>query len=134
MKSVTAGLVALSIVLTPAPAFAWGATGHELVTGAAIDALSKNVPAFLKTKTARWQMSLLGREPDRSRGAGKTHDWERDSAHYINIGDDGLAEGRVLLLQHVDLTLELGVRGDATGLRDDHSYIMLLCSVLRVVL
>lgn len=93
MKSVTAGLVALSIVLTPAPAFAWGATGHELVTGAAIDALSKNVPAFLKTKTARWQMSLLGREPDRSRGAGKTHDWERDSAHYINIGDDGLAEG-----------------------------------------
>jgi hypothetical protein len=93
MKRITSALIALAIALAPAPAFAWGATGHELVSGIAVDMLSKDVPAFLKTKIARFQIALLGREPDRSRGAGKTHDWERDPAHYINIGDDGLAEG-----------------------------------------
>lgn len=86
-----AALVAFTT--TPAPAFAWGATGHELISGAAIDGLSKDIPAFLKTKTARDQIALLGREPDRSRGAGRTHDWERDPAHYINLDDEGRAGG-----------------------------------------
>lgn len=83
----------VAVTTTPAPAFAWGATGHELISGAAIDMLAKDVPAFLRTKTARDQIALLGREPDRSRGAGKTHDWERDSGHYVNIDDNGLAGG-----------------------------------------
>lgn len=93
MRRTVGVLIAGALALTPAPAFAWGATGHELVSGIAIDMLSKDIPAFLRTKAARAQIALLGREPDRSRGAGRTHDWERDPAHYINIGDDGLAEG-----------------------------------------
>lgn len=88
MKRTAAALLAISIALTPAPAFAWGATGHELVTGAAVSSLSKDLPAFLKTKTAQWQMTLLGREPDRWRGAGLTHDRERDPAHFLDVGDD----------------------------------------------
>ncbi len=58
-------MLALTTALAPLPAFAWGATGHELVTGAAIDALSKDLPAFLKTSTARAQIALISREPDR---------------------------------------------------------------------
>ncbi len=85
--------IALAIALSPAPAFAWGATGHELVSAAAVDALSKELPAFLKTATAKWQMTLLGREPDRWRGAGLVHDRERDQAHYLDVGDDDKVNG-----------------------------------------
>ncbi len=76
-----------------APAFAWGARGHELISGAAINGLPKDIPAFLRTRAAHDQIVMLGREPDRSRGAGKTHDWERDPGHYINLDDNGLAGG-----------------------------------------
>lgn len=94
MKAMAAAILAIPVLaLAPTPAFAWGATGHEMVTGVAIDLLSRDIPAFLKTKKARAQLALLGREPDRSRDAGRTHALERNSAHYINIGDDGLAEG-----------------------------------------
>ncbi len=81
------------MLLAPAPAFAWGSTGHELVSGAAIDALPDEIPAFLRSKTARAQIALLGREPDRWRGAGKAHDYERDPGHYINLDDDAIAAG-----------------------------------------
>jgi hypothetical protein len=35
----------------------------------------------------------MGRELDRSRGAGKTHDAERDPGHYIDLADDGTVMG-----------------------------------------
>ena len=88
--SLAAILAATSLT---APAFAWGARGHELISGAAIAGLSKDVPAFLRTKASHDQIVMLGREPDRWRGAGKTHDWERDPGHYINLDDAGLAAG-----------------------------------------
>ena len=78
------------------PAFAWGATGHELVTGAAIDGLSTDLPAFLKTPTVRAQIALLGREPDRWKSSGKVHDLDRDSAHFIDLGDGGAVGGVTL--------------------------------------
>lgn len=95
MKRVLALSIAAIVTATAvnAPAFAWGARGHELISAAAIDGLSKDVPAFLRTKAAHDQILMLGREPDRSRGAGKTHDWERDPGHYINLDDNGLASG-----------------------------------------
>jgi hypothetical protein len=83
----------LVLAATPSPAFAWGATGHELVSGAAIDALSKDTPAFLKTRTARNQIALIGREPDRWRSSGKVHDYDRDSAHFIDLDDDATIGG-----------------------------------------
>lgn len=89
MKPASVAILALALAVTPAPAFAWGATGHELVSGCAVDMLSKDVPAFLRTKLARAQIALLGREPDRWKGAGRAHDSERDAAHYLDVGDDG---------------------------------------------
>jgi hypothetical protein len=112
MKSAFVALAVIAAAIAPAPAFAWGATGHELVSGAAIDMLSKDLPAFLKTKTARWQIALLGREPDRWRGAGLVHDRERDPAHYLDVGDDDKVNG----LYTLDLLP--GTRGDfEKGLR-----------------
>ena len=107
-----AALLAIALAFAPAPAFAWGATGHELISGAAIDMLSKDIPAFLKTASARWQIALLGREPDRWRGAGLVHDRERDPAHFLDVGDDDKING----LYTLDLLP--GTRGDfEKGLR-----------------
>lgn len=39
----------------------------------------------------------MGRELDRSKGAGKTHDAERDPGHYVDLADDGSVEGIVPL-------------------------------------
>ena len=33
-------------------------------------------------------LALMGRELDRSKGAGETHDKERDPGHYIDIADE----------------------------------------------
>jgi hypothetical protein len=96
IRTPLAAIFALALAATPLPAFAWGATGHELVSGAAIDALSKDVPAFLRTRAARDQIALIGREPDRWRGSGKVHDYDRDSAHFIDLGDDGTIGGVTL--------------------------------------
>jgi hypothetical protein len=96
IRTPLAACLAVVIALAPLPAFAWGATGHELVTGAAIDALSKEIPAFLRTRTARDQIALIAREPDRWRGSGKVHDYDRDSAHFIDLGDDGAIGGLTL--------------------------------------
>jgi hypothetical protein len=93
MKRTAAALLAIAIALQSTPAFAWGSAGHELVTGAAVSSLSKDLPAFLKTATAQWQMTILGREPDRWRGAGLVHDRERDQAHYLDVGDDDKVNG-----------------------------------------
>lgn len=112
MKRATTALLAIAVAVAPAPAFAWGATGHELVSGSAVDMLSKDVPAFLKTRMARWQIALLGREPDRWRGAGLVHDRERDPAHFVDVGDDDKVNG----LYTLDLLP--GTRGDfEKGLR-----------------
>lgn len=102
--TVRAAASALALALAAAPvAFAWGSTGHEFVTGAAIAGLSKDVPAFLKTPTTLWQITILGREPDRWKTAGKTHDYERDPAHYINVADDGTIAAGAWTLDNLPL-------------------------------
>jgi hypothetical protein len=35
------------------------------------------------------ELALMGRELDRSKGAGETQDKERDPGHYIDLADDG---------------------------------------------
>src|SRR5579871_6162124 len=86
-------LLAVLPALAPSPALAWGATGHEFVSGAAIDGLSSDVPLFLRIKTARDQIALLGREPDRWKSSGRIHDTDRDDAHFIDLDDKGDALG-----------------------------------------
>jgi hypothetical protein len=69
--------------------WAWGATGHEWVSGIAIEKLPDSIPAFVRRPEAAAEIAVLGRELDRSRGAGKTHDAERDPGHYIDLADNG---------------------------------------------
>src|SRR5260370_7502440 len=85
--------------------WAWGATVHEWVSGIAIERLSDNLPPFIRTPEAAADMAVLGRELDRSRGAGRTHDAERDPGHSINLADDGTVVG-ALPLSRLPLTRE----------------------------
>jgi hypothetical protein len=77
--------------------WAWGATGHEWVSGIAIEKLPDRVPAFVHTPVAAAEIAAMGRELDRSKGAGKTHDADRDPGHYIDLADDGAVMGALPL-------------------------------------
>lgn len=80
--------VAMSVSLAPSPVCAWGATGHRLVSGAAIRALPADLPAFLRTPDAHDEVALLGPEADRVKGAGQPLDGDDDPAHYVDVSDD----------------------------------------------
>jgi hypothetical protein len=75
-------------VAAPA-AWAWGSMGHREIGVDAMKALPGDLPAFLRTPEAAQKVGELAREPDRWRDAGKVHDTDRDSAHFINIDDEG---------------------------------------------
>lgn len=83
--------------LAPAPALAWGAMGHRIAGVAAMGALPDEVPAFLRTPTAAGDVGELSRELDRSKGAGKVHDSDRDPAHFLDVEDDGKVLGGPLI-------------------------------------
>jgi hypothetical protein len=86
-------VLAAVIAALPGPVLAWGATGHRIVGVVAAQALPDEVPAFLRTPQAVAEIGELSREPDRSKGAGKLHDSDRDGAHYIDVDDAGLVMG-----------------------------------------
>lgn len=79
----------LALSSTPAEVSAWGNTGHRLIGVAAVRGLPDELPAFLRTPGAAAEAGELAREPDRSKGAGQPHDRERDTAHFIDMIDDG---------------------------------------------
>jgi hypothetical protein len=87
--------VALAVLLTaPAgQAAAWGSTGHRIVGVLAMQALPDGLPLFLRTPDAVVEVGELSREPDRSKGAGKLHDSDRDAAHFVDVDDAGLVFG-----------------------------------------
>jgi hypothetical protein len=87
----------LALALTPAAAHAWGATGHEWVGGVAAQLLPKQVPAFVRSPEAVVTIAEYSREPDRSKSSGKTHDAERDPAHFVDLYDDHKVMGVVAL-------------------------------------
>ena len=70
-------------------AFAWGNTGHRLIGVAAVRALPDEMPAFLRTPGAAAEVGELAREPDRTKGGGQPHDRERDTAHFVDMDDQG---------------------------------------------
>ena len=82
---------------TPTCCWAWGATGHEWISAIAIEKLPDTLPAFVRTPGAVAEIAVIGRELDRSKGASKTHDAERDPGHYIDLGDNGEVMGVVPL-------------------------------------
>jgi hypothetical protein len=80
-------------VLAPSGAWAWGAYGHRIISKIAVESFPDEIPAFLRTPEAAWQLAELGREADRSKGAGKSHDHDLDPGHYVNVWDDGTVGG-----------------------------------------
>jgi hypothetical protein len=74
-------------------AWAWGATGHEYVSGIAIERLPDSVPDFVRTPEAAAEIAVMGRELDRSKGSGRTHDAERHPGHWVLLADDGSVMG-----------------------------------------
>ena len=87
-------LIALAAVSTvPATAFAWGGMGHRLIGLATARALPEEIPAFLRTKQAIEDQGELAIEPDHSKSSGKEHDLEMQSAHFIDIDENGKVLG-----------------------------------------
>lgn len=78
-----------ALALAPGSALAWGSTGHRIVGMAAMESLPGEVPAFLRTPTAASDLGELSRELDRSKGAGKVHDLDRDPGHFLDLELDG---------------------------------------------
>ncbi len=86
-------LLALLALLPAHHALAWGATGHELVSGIAAELLPAELPAFLRTPQAAADIAVFGRELDRSKGSGRTHDAERDAGHFVDLDDNAMVSG-----------------------------------------
>jgi hypothetical protein len=84
----TAALLAL-VFATGAgrESWAWGATGHEWISGIAIETLPDSLPGFVRSPEAAAEIAVMGRELDRSKGSGRTHDAERDPGHWILLAD-----------------------------------------------
>jgi hypothetical protein len=97
--------IAVLAVVWPSWAWAWGGTGHEWATGIAIEKLPDDVPAFVRDPVMVPELALMGRELDRSKGAGDTHDKERDPGHYVDLSDDGKVMG-ILPLDQLPVTRE----------------------------
>ena len=90
MKRLVLTLVAVAVVAaTPAIVSAWGNTGHRIIGVAAMRGLSEELPAFLRDPGAVAEVGELSREPDRTKGAGQPHDRERDTAHFVDLDDNG---------------------------------------------
>src|SRR5438552_6766873 len=86
-------VLATAICCLSTVVWAWGATGHEWVSGIAIEKLPDSIPAFVRTPEAAAEIAVMGRELDRSKGAGRTHDAERDPGHYVSLTEDGAVMG-----------------------------------------
>ncbi|HEV7229034.1 S1/P1 Nuclease [Brevundimonas sp.] len=90
MKRLLISVAALALVALPAAdVSAWGATGHRIVGMTAMRALPVELPAFLRDPAAAAEVGELSREPDRWKGAGQPHDRERDTAHFVDMIEDG---------------------------------------------
>lgn len=79
--------------------WAWGATGHEWISGIAIEKLPESVPGFVRTPEAAAEIAVMGRELDRSKGAGKIHDAERDPGHFVDMTNEVSVMGVLPLAQ-----------------------------------
>jgi hypothetical protein len=98
MHTVRTAALALALLLAAgAPAFAWGASGHRFVSGAAAATLPDSVPAFLRSPDAQNEIAQLGPEPDRLKGSGKTRDADLDPGHFLDLADDLTIGGAVAL-------------------------------------
>ena len=118
MRPLCIWLAALALSFATAnQALPWGASGHRMIGEAAIEALPAELPPFLRTPSAAMAVGEFSREPDRSRGAGRTHDSDRDPGHFVDADDQGRV-GNALLLGALPPTrddYEKALRAAGTG-------------------
>jgi hypothetical protein len=99
VKSRIAALTLAAAAACAAPAFAWGQKGHTMVSdlGAKALATQQQLPAFLTSGAAVYEIAYLGPEEDRLKGAGPSWDADNDPGHYLDIDDNGSVAGVVRL-------------------------------------
>ncbi len=71
----------------PAQALAWGFTGHTYINRVAAEHFPAELPAFVRTKPAVDEITMLGPEEDRLKGAGGSWDDDSDPGHFVDIDD-----------------------------------------------
>ena len=86
-------LAAALATLLPNSVLAWGSTGHRFIGEAAMKGLPAELPGFLHTAQAAIDVGEYSREPDRTKGAGREHDSDRDAGHFLDLSDDGTVLG-----------------------------------------
>jgi hypothetical protein len=86
-------ILSLLALWPPGQALAWGAMGHRIIGRLAIETLPADLPAFLTAPATAEAVGELAREPDRWRDSGRTHDSDRDPAHFVDVDDNGLVLG-----------------------------------------
>jgi len=86
-------IAALLLAASHSAALAWGAAGHRMIGELAAKNFPHQIPAFLRTPQAQFQIGQLAREPDISKGAGQPHDADLDPGHFVNVLDDGTLMG-----------------------------------------
>jgi hypothetical protein len=113
---VLAGVAGVLALGAASAALAWGSSGHRIIGKLAVEALPPELPAFLHTPGAAAAVGEYSREPDRSRGSGRTHDSDRDPGHFVDGDDQGKVAG-VVALNALPLTrddYETALRGAGT--------------------
>lgn len=99
MKRLCLPIIAVTVFLgSVGQALAWGATGHHMISAMAAERLPAILPAFLRTQDMPFIIGELGRELDRSKGSGETHDKERDPGHYVDLDDKDKVMGGPALM------------------------------------
>jgi hypothetical protein len=89
-------LTIVALFACAAPVLAWGPKGHTIVNRLAAQALAdQNVPSFLKTASAQFEIAYLGPEEDRLKGSGRSWDADYDPGHYLDLMDDATVAGVV---------------------------------------
>ncbi len=100
-------LAASGTIISPTASFAWGHTGHVMISTIAMQNLPTEVPLFLRTAAAVQEIGELGAEADISKSTGEVtsgvypnvrtaftiHDNERDAGHFIDIDEAGKVLG-----------------------------------------
>ena len=89
MKRLAVLALAGLTLAAPTPLLAWGNAGHRMIGEAAAAALTPETPGFLRTQQAIRDIGELSREADRSKGAGRLHDQDRDPGHFVDLDEDG---------------------------------------------
>jgi hypothetical protein len=88
-RSLIAAAVVAGAAAWSSQALAWEDVGHRWVGTLGIQSLPSTLPAFLRTPQAAADVGEWAREPDRSKGSGRTHDQDRDPGHFADVDDNG---------------------------------------------